>query len=265
MAFFYSSTRHALVGFVWYVMPKVLRLNLNRDKGGIMRRVVFAEEQIYHIFNRGTDKREVFLNDLDRYRFLGVLREMNDPKPVLNFGYFFDRNNIQQADQGKSIPHLIGADDNALVDILAFVLMPNHYHLLLTQRVQGGVAAFMHKLGTAYTMYFNKKYQRTGVLFQGRFKAVMIKNDGHFDGIPYYIHGNPLKLGAPFTSIEAQVSFLKAYKWSSFRDYAGIRNFPSVTKRDLLGEFFLRDGGVTAGMSKWLQNRKSAPIEAQPQ
>lgn len=230
-----------------------------------MRRVAFAEEQIYHIYNRGTDKREVFLNDHDRYRFLGDLLEMNNSEPVLNFGYAFDRNYPQSSDSNKFISlRPAGVGDKPLVDILAFVLMPNHYHLLLTQRVQGGVAAFMHKLGTAYTMYFNKKYQRTGVLFQGRFKAVMIKNDGHFDGIPYYIHANPLKLTAPLPSIEAQVSFLKAYKWSSFRDYAGISNFPAVTKRDLLAEFFHLDGGGLAGMSKWLENRKSAPIEPGP-
>ena len=230
-----------------------------------MRRVVFAEEQIYHIYNRGTDKREVFLNDHDRYRFLGDLREMNNSRPVLNFGYSFDRNYPQRVDLTKFIfLRPIGIDDKPLVDILAFVLMPNHYHLLLTQRVQGGVAAFMHKPGTAYTMYFNRKYQRTGVLFQGRFKAVMIVNDGHFDGIPYYIHANPLKLTAPLPSIEAQINFLKAYKWSSFMDYAGMHNFPSVIKMDLLTELFLRDGGVLAGMSKWLENRKSTPVEPVP-
>ena len=86
------------------------------------------------------------------------------------------------------MPHL------PIVEILAFVLMPNHFHLILQQKVDSGITKFMHKLGTGYTMYFNEKYSRVGHLFQGRFKAVLVEKDHHFLYLPHYIHLNPLDL-----------------------------------------------------------------------
>jgi len=230
-----------------------------------MRKVIFAEGQVYHIYNRGTDKREIFPDDYDRYRFVQDLQYMNSPEPVLNSGYSFIRNCPVYIDSDHFAPPCKHDTGNTkLVDILAFALMPNHYHLLLMQRLAGGIASFMQKLGTAYAMYFNKRYQRTGVLFEGPFKAVMIKEENHFEGIPFYIHANPLKLGPLLPSVELKMEFLRKYKWSSFQDYAGIPNFPSIISKPFLEELFARDGGFYTSMSKWLENRKKPPIEARP-
>ena len=136
-----------------------------------MRKIIFAEGEIYHIYNRGADKREVFADDCDKDRFVYDLERMNSAAAVLHSGYFFARRALSCS---KASSHAENAGQK-LVDILAFALMPNHFHLLLMQRSKGGIAAFMQKLGTAYTMFFNKKYQRTGVLFQGVFKCVRIK------------------------------------------------------------------------------------------
>ena len=222
-----------------------------------MRKIIFAEGQVYHLYNRGTDKRAVFLDDYDRYRFIRDLQYMNSSEPVINAGYSFVHN-FPGNPGSDTLPCLGSLKGEKLVDILAFVLMPNHYHLLITQRVSGGITSFMQKLGTAYTMYFNNRYQRTGVLFQGPFKSVLIKTQNHFDGIPYYILANPLKLTEPFRSVAQDIVFLRAYKWSSFGDYACMPNFTSLLNKAILADFFDQEGGFLVGMAKYLKNRKES-------
>jgi putative transposase len=113
--------------------------------------------------------------------------------------------------------------------------MPNHFHFLVRQKEKNGIVKFMQKLGTGYTMYFNQKQKRVGGLFQGRFKAINIDREVHFIHLPHYIHTNPLSLNyGGSTSIE----FLENYRWSSFPDYIGKKNFPSVTKREFLLNVF---------------------------
>jgi putative transposase len=116
--------------------------------------------------------------------------------------------------------------------------MPNHYHLMLQQKVDGGISEFMQKIGTGYTMFFNAKYERDGVLFQGKYKYKEVKSDKHFLYLPHYIHLNPLPLLAPQPSHEGgPTSFMKRlelFRWSSLLDYLGTRNFPSITERSLL-------------------------------
>ena len=137
-----------------------------------------------------------------------------------------------------------------LVEILAFTLMPNHFHFILQQKKENGIVKFMQKLGTGYAMYFNKKYKRVGGLFQGSYKAVLLENDAHFIYLPFYVHANPLKIYRGLTSIDGMLDFLKDYRWSSFSDYIGIKNFPSITSRKFLLEFF-------GGSSEYLKEMKS--------
>lgn len=231
-----------------------------------MRKTIYAEGEIYHIYNRGTERREIFLSDYDRLRFIQDLALMNSTEPVLNAGYSFVKCFPVHIDTNCFAPAACCKKPaSRLVDIHSFVLMPNHYHLLLTQRVSGGITSFMHKLGTAYAMYFNKRYKRDGVLFQGPFKSIMIKEKGHFDGIPFYIHSNPLKLAPKSKSVELDMAFLKSYKWSSFNDYFGIDIFPSLLSKAILEEFFAENGGFSACMTKYLENRRESSIEASPQ
>ena len=160
---------------------------------------------------------------------------------------------------------MIGQDKNRqprklLVEIMAFCLMPNHFHLLVRQKQDKGISSFMQKLGTGYAMYFNQKYKRSGVLFQGKFKAVLIKNESHFIHLPYYIHCNPLDLAAPgwrerdIKDYKKAVRFLEQYRWSSHLDYMGRKNFPSVTQRDFLLKFFGGTEGYRKGIFSWLKS-----------
>jgi putative transposase len=206
--------------------------------GGTMQKPAFIDGYVYHVLNRGVDKRNVYLDDKDYLRFVHQLIELNDEERVLNVKYYFDP-------KTKTVASRPAIKDKKprkrLVDILIFTLMPNHFHLLLRQKMENGIIKFMQKLGTGYTMYFNKKYDRAGSLFQGRFKAVMINRNNHFLYLPHYMHTNPLSLkygGSTSIYWGEQFQFLKGYRWSSFSDYIGIRNFPSVTQRDYLLDIF---------------------------
>lgn len=216
-----------------------------------MKKPYFAENEIYHIYNRGVEKRDVFMSDKDHFRFIHDLYEFNDEEfTERQYRYSYQFDEVQPRQIGirqKTRPRKL------LVEILAFALMPNHFHLLLRQKREDGIVKFMQKIGTGYAMYFNKKYDRVGSLFQGRFKAVLVKQDAHFIHLPYYIHTNPLDL----KNDEVQPrQFLENYRWSSFLDYIGKKNFPSVTSRDFLLDFFGGTKDYKKATYKWI-NEKS--------
>jgi len=209
--------------------------------------------QTYHVLNRGVDKRTIFMDDKDYLRFIHDLFEFNDENPVLNLNYAFEQSFM---DVGR---RYIRKPRKLLVDILAFALMPNHYHLLLTSKIENGIPLFMKKLNGGYAKYFNEKYERTGALFQGKYKAIRIVEEAHFIHIPYYIHLNPLDLKfhewreRKIKNSKAAMDFLNKYRWSSHLDYAGIKNFPSVTNRTFLLDYFGSNNEYLKSLSDWLR------------
>ena len=210
-----------------------------------MRKIEFADGEVYHVYNRGVEKRDIFIEGSDYYRFIHGLYMFNDEQPSLNARHQY-RSRIER--HGNSSIPLLKMNREPLVEILVFTLMPNHYHLMLRQIKERGIARFMQKLGTGYTMYFNKKYNRSGVLFQGKFKAVHVNNEVHFIHLPHYIHTNPLELKYRGP---ASVDYLLDYRWSSFPDYAGKHNFPTATSRDFLIDIF----GSTEDYLKYTADR----------
>lgn len=230
-----------------------------------MKKPEFARNEIYHIYNRGVEKRDVFLDDKDRFRFIHDLFEFNDSEPVLNMHYHLNhkqRQSIEVEPQYVKPKH----KRKLLVEILAFCFMPNHYHLIVRQKVGNGIVAFMQKLGTGYTMYFNNKYERVGPLFQGRFKAVLVQKDRHYMYLPHYIHLNPLDLIMPswrekeIKNHKKAIEFLENYRWSSFPDYIGKKNFPSVTQRNILLDFFDGPSGYKQSIKKYLKDIELEPV-----
>jgi len=203
-----------------------------------MRKVEFANREIYHVYNRGVEKRDIFVDESDYYRFIYGLYEFNDEQAASNTRY---RSKSINKPNNYPIIMMNKASRLPLVDILVFTLMPNHYHLMLRQVNENGITRFMRKLGTGYTMYFNKKYDRSGVLFQGKFKAEHLHKKSHFLHLPHYIHTNPLQLN---TRGRTSIEYLMEYRWSSFRDYAGKSSFPFVTSRDFLIDSFGGEQGV---------------------
>jgi putative transposase len=146
----------------------------------------FAPREFYHLYNRGTEKRKIFLCRADYARFLALLYLANQETPtVLKI-------------QGRTLEELVEERSGTpLVEIATYCLMPNHFHLLVRGVEEGGVGKFMQKLTTGYTMYFNKKNERTGTLFQGRYKATHVADDRYLRYLISYIHLNPIKLIEP--------------------------------------------------------------------
>lgn len=223
---------------------------------------------LYHLYNRGVEKRKIFMDDEDYLRFIHDLFEFNDENPALNLTYHITYKQSKEV----GLPKIERGARKMLIELLVFCLMPNHFHLLVIPKVERGITEFMQKLGTGYTNYFNKKYERVGPLFQGRYKMAVIKNESYFIHLPYYIHLNPLDLIEPkwrkgeIKNREKAAKFLENYRWSSYPDYISKKNFPSVTQREFLTEFTGGPENYKKDTLKWLkdldwENLKSFTLE----
>ncbi len=191
---------------------------------------------LYHVLNRGVEKRDLFTNTGDYARFVHDMYEFNDSSPALNAGRSFEATMIDFVNQ--SSPR------TRIVDIHGWCLMKNHYHLLLSELVDGGLTLFIRKMNVGFANYFNDKYKRKGTLFQGRTKKILITSDSHFLHILHYIHLNPLDFvkGArqwrmgQISDRKAALKQLDSYRWSSYADYCGRKNFPSILTTDFMRE-----------------------------
>ncbi len=208
-----------------------------------MRKLRFAEGEYYHVYNRGVDKRDIFVQKRDYERFLFILFACNDTRPLLNGGLA----------SIESIPQR-----DTVVDIVCFCLMPNHYHLLLRQKSEGGISSFMQKVGTAYTMFFNIKYDRSGALFQGTFKSVHIDEDAYLSHLTRYIHLNPAELNEPgwkengINKWDSTYAFVKNYPWSSYADYLGAKQFGHILNSELVSDLYDSPQNYEVFMKEWL-------------
>lgn len=189
--------------------------------------------EIYHALNRGVDKRTIFLDTQDYARFVHDMYEFNDAAPAANTY----RSTVPMFDLRNRT-----SERERIVDIHGWCLMKNHYHLLLSELVEGGLTLFLRKLNVGYAKYFNERYKRSGTLFQGRTKKICITSDAHFLHILHYVHLNPLdyvsgakdwRLGRISDRARARAQ-LQKYRWSSYPDYCGKKNFPSVVTMDFM-------------------------------
>lgn len=151
---------------------------------------VYAEDSYYHVYNRGVSKQTIFRDDQDYEVFLSLLRRYLDPEAAIKMA-----NRVQYRSYSNDVA------------LMCYCLMPNHFHLLLHQNSAHGMPDLLKSLTVSYSMYFNKKYRRTGALFQQRYRAVRIGDDGYFAHISRYIHMNPKDY--------------YAWKWSSLDYYVG--------------------------------------------
>ena len=215
-----------------------------------VKRPQLVNQEIYHIIIRGTGDSLIFKDESDYYRGIFSIYEFNDTKPVSI------RNRRRFRIQAKKVdrePFSVNRD--LLVEILAFCFMPNHVHLLLRQLKDKGISEFVKKVGVGYAGYFNKKYNRKGPLF-AKFRAVHVKNDVQLKVVFVYIRINPASLIEPgwkengIKDSEKVTSFSENYKWSSYQDYLGKKNFPSVTERN----FFLETIGNGENCREFIKN-----------
>jgi len=211
---------------------------------------------VFHALNRGVDKRVIFQDNQDYARFVHDLFQFNCTTPA---------NNTTRTSQNDTVSRSV-IQGEKLVDIHGWCLMSNHYHLLLSERIEGGLSLFLRKLNVGYAKYFNERYKRSGTLFQGRTKKILIDNDAYFLHILNYIHLNPLDtLSSALLWRERKVTdapealrTLQSYRWSSYLDYAGVKNFPSILTTSLFNATF--DGNYMKAFEKYLVDLNMSEI-----
>ena len=205
----------------------------------MLRKDPFITGEYYHIYNRGIDKRVIFKSERDYQRFIMLL-------------FLANSNNSFRLDDllkkgGKTFYEILVMDKGKpFVSIGAWCLMPNHFHILVKQEVDGGITKFMRKLGVGYSMFFNIKYQRHGALFGGLFKSKYISEDLHLKHLFGYIHLNALDI--KFSGWEKLIDkkhpkewkdFLENYSYSSYQDYIGIlRPEGNALNKSVFPEYF---------------------------
>jgi len=155
------------------------------------RREQFIDDEFYHIFNRGVDKRQIFSSAKDYDRFLLSMKLMNDD----NDGLMIEWRDFKKSNPEKTLDDFLKGtfrkkEREPLVNILAYCLNPNHYHFILKQVKEKGIERFLHKLGTGYTKYYNKKNKRAGTLFQGVFKSVHVDSNEYLLYLSAYVNKN---------------------------------------------------------------------------
>lgn len=212
---------------------------------------------IYHIVNRGVEKRRIFETNQDYSRFILALEFFNAKNPFKLWD-LFERTASNPALLKKRLEGQRDTPHSPIVDFLAFALMPNHFHLIVKEIVEGGVSLFMQKIG-GYSTYFNKQHDRVGPLFQSRYKAVRVQDDIQLANVFVYVHTNPVELvEAGWKEFKVKdpnkaLTYLENYKWSSYRDYIGSATFPTVIQQDFFHSFYGREQACRNAVEDWVR------------
>ncbi len=209
--------------------------------------------EFYHIVKRGVEPK-IFLDQQDFLRLTNSLLVFNDKNPTpWNTRSFWYRKSPDFLSKINYIPK------KPLVEIHAFTLMPNHFHVLVRQITKDGVPILMQKLG-GYSQYFNQKYGREGTLFQGPYKIIHIETEKQLKNTFVYIHTNQVALVESgwkqwkVKNFQNTIKFLEErYRWSSLWDYLGKENFPQLTSRKLFLELLGGPKGVRREICSWLE------------
>lgn len=210
------------------------------------RKFRFSVNEYYHVYNRGTDKRVVFMDEEDYQRFSDLMFLCNSKRNIvfrdipIGEAYVFERG-------------------DTLVDIGAYCLMQNHFHLLVREKIEKGISIFMQKLLTAYSMYFNTKYKRTGSLYEGPFRATHVSEDRYLKYLFAYIHLNPVKIIDPewkengISNRAVAKEYLAEYTYSSYPEYMGtVRKEWKILNRVAFPGYFADSQDFQGFVDEWL-------------
>lgn len=199
-----------------------------------MRKHSFTNGEFYHIFNRGVEKRNIFLDKTDFERFLKSIEEFNTIKPI---GSLYE-NSFLKNKLGSP------TTKSRLVNVVCYCLNPNHYHFILEQRSEGGISAFLQRLSGGYTRYFNIRRKRSGVLFQGKFKSVHIRSNEYLLHASVYVNLNnrahTLERGKSISSWNEYVANInnglctKDIILKQFKNVSEYKDFAESSLRDIL-------------------------------
>ncbi|MDP2585836.1 MAG: transposase [Candidatus Levybacteria bacterium] len=182
----------------------------------------YIENGYYHIYNRGVEKRIIFLDQQDYSVLLSYLKEYLLPKQEKELYERLSDPQISSKEKNKVLKSLHLNNFSQEITLLAYCLMPNHFHFFIKQKNLNAIDKFMNSLATRYTMYFNRKYKRVGSLYQDVYKAVLINNEGHFLHLSRYIHKQALRLGN---------------QPCSYPEYVGLRQTSWIKQDEILAYF----------------------------
>lgn len=212
-----------------------------------IRKTELVSGEYYHIYNRGNSKQKIFLDKEDYLRFSGLLYACNQ------------KGNLKVANLNKDQTLYDVDREGIIIDIGAYCLMPNHFHLLITQSEDKNITNFIQKLSTSYSMYFNKKYKRTGSLFEGKFKSQHLSTDRYLKYMFSYINLNPIKLiqkdwkEKGIKNKKEAIGYLKDYLYSSYLDCIGIERIQNkILNLEAFPEYFPNNKSFVREIFEWL-------------
>jgi putative transposase len=191
-----------------------------------MRYENFAENEHYHVFGRGSNKENIFIDSEDKARFIFLITHFQSPIKVYNVAWYtnaFLKKGTLRMQEGK-VKEILKVRN---VRLIAFVLMTNHFHLLVQNLEEAVLSVYMHRILTAYSKYFNAKYNKKGHVFEGPFKAVHIKNNTQLLHLSAYIHKNPKEIK------EWEKTYDK-YPYSSYQDYIGLNRWGNFLSNEIV-------------------------------
>lgn len=215
-----------------------------------MRNLEISIGEHYHLYSRGVNHENIFLDDSDRIRFMFLLLHQQSPSKVFNA-----RKNVEAFQKYKSfLPYrktLSKVNVERDAELVNFVLMGNHFHLTSKEIKEGGISKYMHRVLMAYSKYFNVKYKRTGHLFESRFHSVHVKSNEQLLHLSAYIHKNPKEV-REWRGRECQ------YPWSSLSDYVGENRWDNLLRPDIvLGQFSSKED-----YKKFIETSRAKELEA---
>ncbi len=212
-----------------------------------LRKVDFVEGEYYHLYNRGNSKQKIFHDNNDYLRFISMMYACNSEYNFRTFGLI------------KSEDPYDFERGNQLVHIGVYCLMSNHFHIVVTEKIESGISKFMQKLSTAYVMYYNKKYNRTGGLFEGKFKAQHLNTDKYLKYIFSYIHLNPIKMiqkdwkEIGVLDKKQAIEYLNKYEYSSYLDFIDTKRIQNnILNRESFPGYFPKKNDTIKEIFTWL-------------
>jgi putative transposase len=208
--------------------------------------------EYYHVLNRGVRKQLIFHNSRDYSRFLFLILFLQGEFVTTNTARhvtsFIDKDNFAVSENSK-----LSLIATRKIELVNFALMPNHFHLTLFEKTEGGIAKYMQRILNAYTKYYNAKYAISGHLFQGKFKRIHVESNDQLLYLSTYIHKNP-------TEIKGWANKANKYPWSSYQDYVLENRWGELLARDIILEQFNSPGeyqrhvkGSVAKDPDWLE------------
>lgn len=189
------------------------------------RKTVFVNNEFYHVYNRGVDKRNIVMDENDSDRFMKSVLLFNSKKPI---GSIFERMLIKNKNKLNQFGGEFGGETAKLVNIVAYCLNPNHFHFILEQVTEGGISEFMKRLGGGYTWYFNNKHKRSGSLFQGVFKSVHIDDNQYLLNLSVYVN-----LNNRVHKFGGETAKLVRSSWNEYLMESN-QNFPGICSKDII-------------------------------